>query len=681
MGKILDCAVNLGGAISLHEAAFKKWLFISVAGILALGLVIVVWVIYRRFASFSSSGDEQVKPWATKKEIKKHLRIISQWGAEFNIIKLSFWVSALFTLPLYLLLNLQYKWLAVYLISFMGALYFGFGLFIEKISKIEIPDYPEKRSHKFYSALLKRFTPGRDFYYLGKYKGMHIGIPRLGRFVHMLIVGPTDSEKSSSFIEPQMLMDATSRGSAIAPDVKSPGTYNLVAGRWIAAGKKALLFDPWDDRCIGFEPLWGANDETLWDIVEVFTQEKEDVLKEQGFFKGKTEYFLFNLFKLAQALDREHCNLATVFQMVESVGTLAQFIQTAHNDELWRHFSGFLKMSNSDKENTLTSIRKKLIIFLDPKVCAAFSRSDFNLEILFREGEPCLLVVGAPISKKDFGQKIASLISNLVIKAAFREIQLKQQAKHKGKKFFSSNDLYFYGDEGRSLKITGLADSVSVARYTNTQMLITSTDLDFFKYYREDMGSIMSNLRTKIFLRGLNPADAKYVSEALGKVRKPKHRFYRSVIIPWSSREMAEWELVPVMTPDEVTHIPEGKAIIFTRYMRPFIANVESRHKTKWIKKLIIPTPVDMKKYYAKWGISTAPLVPPELPRMDLKFYDIKKAKKGKNYTGEDESGDDKGGGDASAKKRFERNIGGSKTDDEIVDKDNVLDDESMYTM
>ena len=676
----MDCAIKLGGFISLHEAAVKKWFFISMVGLLVLGFAAVVWAVFRGFAGFSFGRTEQAKPWATKKEIKKHLRIISQWGAEFNIIKLSFWLSLLFTLMPYFLLNLQYKWLAVCFISFMGAVYFGFGLFIEKINKIKIPDYPEKRSHKFYSALLKRFTPSRDFYYLGKYKGMHIGIPRLGRFVHILIIGPTDSNKSSAYDEPQLLLDATSRGSAFFPQVKSPEMYNLVAGRWIAAGKKALLFDPWDDRCIGFEPLWGANDETLMDIVEVFTQEKEDALREQGFFKGKTEYFLFNLFKLAQALDREHCNLATVFQMVESVGTLAQFIKTAHSDELYRHFSGFLTMSSSDKENTLTSIRKKLNIFLDPKVCAAFSRSDFNLEILFRENDPCLLAVGAPVSKKEFGQKIASLISNLVIKAAFREIQLRQQAKQKGTKSFNSNDLYFYGDEGRSLKITGLADCVSVARYTNTQMLITSTDLDFFKYYREDMGGIMTNLRTKIFLRGLDPADAKYVSEALGKVRKPKHRFYRSVILPWSSREMAEWELLPVMTPDEVTHIPEGKAIIFTRYMRPFIADVESRHKVKWIKKLVIPTPVDIKKYYVKWGISTAPLVPPELPRMDLKFYDIKKAKKGKNYTGKDESGGSSGDGESPARKQSERDIGVSKPDDEVEEKNKVLDEESTYT-
>jgi len=502
------------------------------------------------------------------------------------------------------------------LVLYTGTNYLLMNQLLEYIEKQELSEFPTDTVDKLMLRFYKTFSSSRGYYFLGEVDNKKIGLPRMLRFMHTLIGGPTGEGKSSSLIIPPLLFDADSNGSAVVPDAKSPELFNWTAGRWMKAGKKVFLFDPWHPDCIGINPLPYADDQDLLTIVEVLMREREEILKEDAFFKSRTRYLLFAILKLVQSWGEEYCNFASVYRAVESVDTLKAFVNTS-DDPTKKLFEDFHNLYAETKVNALTSIREKLDIFMDENVRKAFSWSEFKFEMLFREGDPCLLIIGAPIDKKEPGTKIASLIVNLIINMAFKERRLQKQAKQRGEKSFIPNDLYLYLDELRNLKITALADLVSIARETKTHVIGSVTDLGFFRYYKEDFDSLMGNFRTRVFLGGLDYNSSRYISESLGKENVATYKYFRGLMASQEQRYLLEQ--------DRIQNFPEDRLIVFSPKTRPFVAKRVSVYNDRWLRKMQVPPPRKMRKIYEEWAVTTEPLRDPELPRINSKFYDMKK--------------------------------------------------------
>jgi len=606
--------------ISVFVTEHLWTIVLAVTGFAVIAIVgVFFWYLTKLFVI--KEKDESPQPWATEKEIKKNFKLQFKADVYKNIAKLTIISSVCLTCSVALLCRFNVLTIAAFFLLFTACFLVVYYYFAEHINS-RYKDFDEIKN-SFFKKIVKPFYLSRNFYYLGKYKSMHVGLGEQNRYTHIMIVGPTDAKKTTSFIVPQLLLDSMWNASAFVPDAKAPELFNLVAGRWIAEGKKVIYFNPWDSRTVGCNPLHDAvTDDELMIIVDVLMQEREDALKEEPFFKARTKEFMFYLLKLVQQFDEQYRNLPAVFQIIKHFQKLEQFLATVHNDDLHEVFRDFMKMSAEAKINTLTSIRGKLNIFLDQQVCAAFSRADFTLDSLFDPDDPILFIVGAPLDKQETGQKIVSLFSNLVIKKAF---SVKTQAINNSGK---NSKLFFYGDEGRALKITALADIISMARYTGTQILMSFTDFGFLKYYREDEHTIKNCFRTKIILKGLNYADARMVSEELGKTEKPEYKYFKSPVIGAKTKQMIGYETKPVMQSDEVTHLSEKQALVFNPITRPFIVQRVSYFESKMFQKLILPPPANMQKFYEKWGINTAPLVVPSIERIPKSFfYDVKKVK------------------------------------------------------
>jgi len=491
-----------------------------------------------------------------------------------------------------------------------GASFLLINMLLAYIESREIDEFPEDWRDKSMLRFQKMFSYARNYFFVGEVKGKKIGLPRMLRFLHVMIGAPTGEGKSSSLIIPPLLFDADSDGSALVPDAKSPELFNWVAGRWIANGKRVFLFDPWHSETVGINPLPDADDNDLLTIVDVVMREREEILKEDAFFKSRTKYLLFAILKLVQSLDDKYCNLASVYRIVQSVDTLKSFINNSP-EPIKKLFADFDDLYSETRVNALTSMREKLDVFMEPSVRMAFSKSEFKLNMLFREKEPCLLILGCPIDKKEPGTKIASLIVNLVVNLAFRERRLQKQAIQKGEVSYVPNDLYLYLDELRNLRITALADLVSVARETRTSIVDSVTDILFFKYYKEDFTSLMGNHRTRVFMKGLDYDSAKYVSDSLGKVNVATYKYFRGL--------MASQEQRNLLDPDKVMNLPEDKLIVFSPKTRPFIADKVSIYKTRWLMKMKREPPKSIRKYYEEWGLATEPLEDTIFPMIEGK--------------------------------------------------------------
>jgi type IV secretory pathway TraG/TraD family ATPase VirD4 len=454
--------------------------------------------------------------------------------------------------------------LVVLFIACWCAAYKALKALVHYIEGRDIEEFPSAPRDRLYAWINRTFAYSRGYYFIGEVNGKKVGLPRQLRFMHSLIAGPTGQGKSSALVIPPLLFDADSIGSAVVPDAKSPELFNWVSGRWLKANKKTFLFDPWHPDTIGMNPLPYADDQDLLTIVEVLTREREEIMQEDPFFKSRTRYLLFAILKLVQSFKDDYCNLPAVYHVTQSVDILNKFVENSPKI-IQKLFDDYDNLYSETKVNALTSIREKLDIFMDESVRKAFSRAEFHLDWLFREGDPCLLVLGAPIDKKDPGTKIASLIVNLIVNMAFKERRLQKQALQRGDIAYHVNDLYLYLDELRNLKITALADLISIARETKSHIIGSVTDLGFFKYYREDFNSLMGNFRTKLFMGGLDYDSAKYVSDSLGKSNVPVYRIFRGM--------MASQEEKPIAPPDEVMHLRDDKVIVFSPKCRPFCAD------------------------------------------------------------------------------------------------------------
>jgi type IV secretory pathway TraG/TraD family ATPase VirD4 len=523
-------------------------------------------------------------------------------------------------LPFTIVINLPHDLLIVLSFIIMEcATLLALSLSLNYIDAMEIPEFPETMLDKTLVSIRTTLAYSRGYYLIGEVNGMKIGLPRLQRFLHTMIAGPTGEGKSSTLIVPQLLFDADSPGSAVVPDAKSPELYGMVAGRWIKAGKKAFLFDPWHPDTIAINPLLGADDMDLLTICDVMMREREEAIgKEDAFFKSRTRYLLYAMLKLVQSFKPQYCNLATVYKISASVPTLQKFIDTCDEDTALL-FDDFSELNPETRVNALTSIREKLDVFMQENVRKAFSKSEFDLQTLFAAKEPCLLVLGCPTSQREAGTKIASLIVNLIINRAFDERRLMKVALQKGEPAFIPNDLYLYLDELRNLKVTGLPELVAIARETRTQVCASVTDLGFLKYYRDDFSSLMTNFRVRLFMRGLDLDSAKIISDSLGKERVAAYRLFKGV--------MVSQENVNLSDPDKIMQMPEDKIIVFNPKTRPFVADKVSIYKTRWLKKMQVKPPKDLRALYKSWGKVDGKLVDPTLPEIKKGEYDMKQIK------------------------------------------------------
>lgn len=507
-----------------------------------------------------------------------------------------------------------------------GFIFTLFGFALAWIEKKEIDEFSKSKKDRALLCFFKYFAASKGFYFLGIADGKKVGLPRMQRFLHTMIAGPTGEFKTSSSITPALLFDADSIGSAVVPDAKSPELFSLVAGRWLKKHKKVYLFDPWNPDTIGIEFLRGMDDMELAMLDDALIKERQEAIKkEEEFFKSRTRYLLFAIFKLVQAFKDEYCNLASVYRIVQSVDILEKFIKAA-DPNVAALFSDYShQMTKSEKMNALTSIREKLDIFAYEDVRKAFSRSEFKLEMLFREKDPCLLVIGAPSDKQEPGSKIASLLVNLIINMAFKERRLQKQAQQKGEKSFIPNDLYLYLDELRSLKVTDLPRLLSIARDIKTQVLGCVTDIGFFNYYKEDFSSLMGNFRTRIVTKGLDNFSTKYFSDALWDKKVNSYGLM-------SGGSIVRQDTQKVLTPSDIYNLSDGKTLVFTPKARARVIDQVSINTTPWLKKMISPAPTDMRAMYREWGISTGDLSDPVLP-MISGFYDMAKIKSGRPVT------------------------------------------------
>lgn len=482
-------------------------------------------------------------------------------------------------------------------------------------------------------------------YPLGKYMGINIYLTGGRRFSwlrgtasdqrqgHVIIVGPSSAGKTTKYYIPGLLEDAGNHCSAIVVEAKASDQedmFKLIAPTWAAAGKKVMLFDPWsksnhstlpptdksvpssDDAAtiasLGFNPLLrlkpSFGDPATRDAIELIvdaiyrTYETEKgspsgdaqyhVDQEKGLFKGLLTICLFRPEaerNLAAVAELVHGTLEQVISYIKSTANLKTTNQDAAKDIL-KSLLWFVDDDNlyaDGRAKMLRGIAGKLAIFTRPRVVPYVTSNQLDLDMIFKE--PTLLCIKSPLNIPG-----ASTLASIIIRLLMSRVPHKL-AYGAGEDF----KVFFYLDELPALSIPRFAEFCKTARSSGTGIIAAIQDRSDLadiiqpKLGTTSIGGLLGNIKTQIYLPGLCPETAKYLSDSFGKKTIKTRRSMRSTTNPVDFNYFTTKEETLLIQPDAIRNMDKNKAIIVDMNTRPFIAETipwyKSRRYASTIKK------------------------------------------------------------------------------------------------
>lgn len=420
-----------------------------------------------------------------------------------------------------------------------------------------------------------------------------ISLSEKHRFEHVLIQGRAGAGKTDGFMFPGLLRDAEGNCSAVVLDVKAPEIFNTIAGWWHRRKKNVIVFDPYHPDCVGFEPLSTATKETIARLEEAIYGKRDTNADPQTVFFDDQERRLFRLgCQLIQTYkDPRQCNLPMLYQLASrGVRVLEEAVNYCRNDRIIQEFDTFFQ-NRQRIPDLLAGMLNKLDLFSDPKIAAAFSRSDLDLDLLFRE--PTLFIIASPQSNPK-----ARLAASILLRAIMLKVY-EHPVRQKG----DGLPVFLYLDEFYNLYLPEMPDFVNTARSARVGVItLLQSDVQLEQYKRHEKGSLKINRKMEVYFPGCDIETCENLSKRIGKTLTSEKRFSRS---PMRGRTTMHGQIeVPLLTPDEIQNLEDDLALCFVAGVRPFLVKRLKAHKMRrFKKKMNLPA--------IAYRPNTDPLVPP----------------------------------------------------------------------
>ncbi len=567
----------------MNWAVLSNQGFLLLCGGIFLILILVGWV--------NKSGGRGTGRYATTPEILRHM---GNW-ARFPLAPLMFVfvllgialpaLGIIYRVDPQMIMNIQNRWpnyLGVLLIASVLVFWFIFEVYLLPADK-------------------NRFPLGEK---LGVFS-INLSLPEKARFEHIRLMGRAGTGKTSSFMFPQLLEDAAGNCTSIFLDVKSPEAYKTIAGAWTARGKKVILFDPFQKDCVGFDPLASVDQRGLGQIVEtvygkIDTNENATSL----WFEEQERRFFSLLCELVMGFkDPGQRSLPMVYQLaLRGIPAIQEVVTYCRNTNLQEQFEPYFKNMNRISD-VISGVLNRLDLFAQPEIAAAFSRSDLDIDLLFRE--PVLLVIASPHSNAK-----ARLGASILLRAIMQKVYASPVRKKK-----DGVSVFFYLDEFYALHLPDMADFANTARSARVGILTgLQTPEQLLRYKRHEVASISINTKVEVYLQGCDPQTCEVLSKRLGRrVIKEKRR---SRSIKHGTSVSVSYLEILLETPDSIENLPEDQALIFCAGMRAIKIKQMPFYKTHRYKKQI-DLPV------TAYRPNLDPLSPPHFKDIDIPVFGL----------------------------------------------------------
>lgn len=409
--------------------------------------------------------------------------------------------------------------------------------------------------------------------------GRPVIIPYKDRFLHMLILGPTGSGKTSQIILPMLNQDLQNEEAGVTV-IEPKG--DLAEKAYAMAqhyGREALYFDPILEGCPTFNPLYGKEEDVIENMVITFKMLNPD---SPQYFQDMNEQLMRNALKVLKRLKGNSATLIDLDRLVSNPGGEGRKMVLAfqklpapteslakENSDIATYFlSDYLADRSKTYENT-SGVRSQIAKIVSNKFLRRVlnpenGKSDINFDEILAKGKViCITTDQGKLRdlSRFLGYFLILTLQSSVFKRPGNE---NTRIPH-----------FLYIDEFQVYSNPGFADMLTQGRsYRVASHLATQNraliGMGSGKEGEDFKELVSTNARNIILFPGGNYNDAKYYSEQFGQIMEKKERKGVSKAqfnplfgggggkVPTESISISE-EMVARFTPTDIIFRPFGE--------------------------------------------------------------------------------------------------------------------------
>ena len=393
-----------------------------------------------------------------------------------------------------------------------------------KLNKMADVNMPSKLNLNFNIVEKK---PGDIVLCKNKDSKQNVIIPCKDRFLHMLVLGPTGSGKTSQIILPMLNQDLQNKESGITV-IEPKG--DLAEKAYAMAqyyGRKAIYFNPILESCPTFNPLYGKEEDVIENIVTAFKMLNPDSAQ---YFQDMNEQLLRNALKVLKRTKGNNATLIDLSRLVSNTGGSGRKLVQGEfnsmeaptdaiakeNEDIANYFlSDYFNEKSKTFENT-SGVRSQIAKIVSNKflrkVLNPQGKSDIDFDNHLETGT-VICISTAQGKLRDLGRFLGYFIILNFQSATF---------KRPGNENTRRNH-FLYIDEFQSYSNPGFADMLTQGRsYRVASQLATQNraliGMGSGKDGEDFIELVSTNARNIILFPGGNFNDAKYYSEQFGEI-------------------------------------------------------------------------------------------------------------------------------------------------------------------
>jgi len=363
--------------------------------------------------------------------------------------------------------------------------------------------------------------------------GSPIIIPYKDRFLHMLILGPTGSGKTSQSIIPMLNQDIQNFNAGITVMEPKGDLAEKIYAMAQYYGRPAIYFNPILDACPTFNPLYGKEEDVVENIVTTFKMLDPD---SPQYFKDMNEQLLRNALKTLKRLKGNKATMIDLSRLVSnSVGEGRKMVMAfskkkaptealaKENADIANYFlSDYFNEKSKTYDNT-SGVRSQIAKIVSNKFLRKVlnpedGKSDIDFDRHLEEGT-VICICTSQGKLRDLGKFLGYFIilnfQSSVMKRAGNENTRKPH-------FLYIDEFQEYANPGFSQMLTqGRSYRVASQLATQNRALIgmgSGRDGDNF------IELVSTNARNVIIYPGGNFLDAKYYSDQFGEIMKKEEQ-------------------------------------------------------------------------------------------------------------------------------------------------------------
>lgn len=424
----------------------------------------------------------------------------------------------------------------------------------------------------------------------GRGRSVDLWIPLHYRPQHIWVLGVTGVGKTSGIIKRWLASDALLDGmhspvqmSTVAVDVKDPDLWEFAAPVAMRYERRVIRWSPMSPDTMGHNFLdYVLTVGDTMEMAETILSNDTEYNRKDPFWRQTELNMLATTIQLVCEEPAERLmppllreKMQNILGVVPPPRSLAFILGLSHLHPsefmayiervdgprtVWR--DRFAKVFQTRDEKTIGAwqgLQNVLVIFRDPDVIAATSRSDFHLSVVARQ--PTTLVIGLPRKPGSRRQVLTALFIRQLLQV------LDDIAREAESQRLPVPVTFLLDELGVLGLIPTFQDFVATYRDMGVSFVIATQDraqlIDV--YGEEKADTIIANLHTRIvFGRDLRPEQAEEICSALGEKIVPEpgvHYEHKNPVTVVRRGTRIMYQVRRLLEPNELRALPEFRAV------------------------------------------------------------------------------------------------------------------------